>query len=71
MIGMLPELCVGVPGCHVEQQVKDCFVVRGKEEAIEYRDATLGEERSEEEKCSVPCSKPGVYLQSVLPTSFS
>lgn len=50
VFGVLPKFCISVPCCHVEQQVKDCLVVRREEEAVEHGDAALDEEVSEEQK---------------------
>lgn len=41
VFGMLPELGVGVPGCHIKQQIENCPIVRWEEKAIEDRNTTL------------------------------
>ena len=42
VFGVLLEFCVRVPDSHIKEQIENGFVVRRKEEAVEYGDATLG-----------------------------
>ena len=41
VFGVLSEFCIHVPDSHIKEQIKNSFVVRRKEEAIEHSDAKL------------------------------